>query len=88
MKIQQSRQAWDGESHKDFESLLHSIFREEHGMKALGESELKLLEWRGWTLSTGKFESQEERAVGGGGIYIGLSQESSNWVKIQNQDKV
>jgi translation initiation factor IF-1 len=39
-------------------------------------------------LLTGEFQGQEERAVGGGGIYIGLSQESSRWAKIQNRDKV
>jgi hypothetical protein len=88
MKIQQLRQTWGGESHDEFKSLLHSNPSQELGMKALGESELRLLEWRGWTLSTGNFESQEKRAVGGGGVYIGLSQESSHWAKIHNPNKI
>jgi hypothetical protein len=57
-------------------------------MKSLGKGELRLLEWRGSTLSTGNFESQERRFIGGGGVYIGLSKESSRWGKIQNPDKV
>jgi hypothetical protein len=39
-------------------------------------------------LLTGEYKGQEERAIGGGGVYIGLSQESSHWVKIQNLNKV
>jgi hypothetical protein len=57
-------------------------------MKALGESELALLEWRMKSCSTGKWSGQGWRAVGGGGVYIGFSQESSRWTKIQNSDKV
>jgi hypothetical protein len=57
-------------------------------MKSLGKGELRLLEWRGSTLSTGNFESQERRFIGGGGVYIGHSKESSRWGKIQNPDKV
>jgi hypothetical protein len=68
--------------------LLHSIPNQELGMKALGKGELRLLEWRGWTLSIGNFESQERRVVGGGVVYIGRSQESSRWTKIQNPDKI
>jgi hypothetical protein len=40
------------------------------------------------TLSTEKFESQEERADGGVDIYIELSQESTHWAKVQNPDIV
>jgi hypothetical protein len=38
--------------------------------------------------STGKWSGQERRAVGGGGIFIGASQESSHWAQIQISDKV
>jgi hypothetical protein len=40
--------------------------------------------------SIGKWSGQEKRTVGvgGGGVYIGLSQKSSHWVKIQNPDNV
>jgi hypothetical protein len=57
----------------EFESLLHSIPIQELGMEALGESELSLLEWRMRALSTGEYKGQGKRAVGGGGVYIGLS---------------
>jgi hypothetical protein len=57
-------------------------------MKALGESELGLLEWKMRACSTEKWSGQEWRAVGGGCVYIGLSQKSSCWAKIQNPDKV
>jgi hypothetical protein len=49
-------------------------------MEALGESELGLLEWRMRAISIGECKGQEERAIGG--VYIGLSQESSHWTKI------
>jgi hypothetical protein len=75
MKIQQPRWAWGGESHKELDSLLHSIPRQELGMKALGESEFGLLEWIIRALSTGECKSQEERTVGGGRVYIELSQD-------------
>jgi hypothetical protein len=35
-----------------------------------------------------KWSGQERRDVGGGGIFIGLSQESSRWAQIQIVDKV
>jgi hypothetical protein len=38
--------------------------------------------------SMGKWSGQEWRAIGGGCVYIGLSQESRRWAKIQNSDKV
>jgi hypothetical protein len=57
-------------------------------MEVLAESELGLLEWRMRACSTGKWSGQEWRAIGGGGVYIGLSQESSRMAKIQNLDKV
>jgi hypothetical protein len=72
----------------ELKSLLHPIPRQELGMEALGESELGLLEWRMGALSTGECKSQGKRVVGGGGAYIGLSQESSRWAKIQNSEKV
>jgi hypothetical protein len=68
--------------------LLHSIPRQELGIEALGESELGLLEWRMRACSMGKWSGQEWRAIGGGCVYIGLSQESRRWAKIQNSDKV
>jgi hypothetical protein len=43
-------------------------------MEALWLSELALLELRMRDLSIGEWKGQEERAVGGGGVYIGLSQ--------------
>jgi hypothetical protein len=48
-----------GESHKELEPFLHSIPRQEHGMEALGESELGLLEWRMRALSTGECKGQD-----------------------------
>jgi hypothetical protein len=48
-------------------------------MKALGESEFGLLELRMRAYSIEKWSGQERRAVAGGGIFIGLSQESSRW---------
>jgi hypothetical protein len=68
------RRALGGESHKELESFLHSIPRQELGLEALGESELGLLEWRMRACSTGKSSGQKWRAVRGGGVYIGLSQ--------------
>jgi hypothetical protein len=62
--------------------LLHSIPRQELGMKALGESEFGLLELRMRACSTRKWSGHERRAIGGGGIFIGLSQESSRWAHI------
>jgi hypothetical protein len=88
MKIQQPRQAWGGKSHKELKSLLHSIPRQELGMKALEESEFGLLELRMRACSTGKWSSQERRAIRGGWVYIELSQESSCWAQIQNLDNV
>jgi hypothetical protein len=38
--------------------------------------------------SIGKWSGKERRAVGGGGIFIGLSKESSCWPQIQIPDKV
>jgi hypothetical protein len=35
-----------------------------------------------------KIRKPREESVGGGGVYIGLSQKSSCWAKIQNLDKV
>jgi hypothetical protein len=35
-----------------------------------------------------KRSGQERRAIGKGGIYIGLSQETSHWAKIQILDNV
>jgi hypothetical protein len=52
-------------------------------MKALGESEFSVLELRMSACSTGKWSGQERRAVEVGGIFIGLSQESSRWAQIQ-----
>jgi hypothetical protein len=88
MKIQQSRRAWGGESHKELESLLHSIPRQELEMEALEESEFDLLEWRVWACSTGKYNGREWRAIESGGIYIELSKETSRWAQIQNSDIV
>jgi hypothetical protein len=68
--------------------LLHSIPRQELGMEALRESELNLLEWRMRVFSIGKWSDQELRAIGGGDVYIGLSQEFSHWAKIQNPEGV
>jgi hypothetical protein len=48
-------------------------------MEALGESEFGLLELRMRAFSTVKCKGQERRAVGGGWVYIELSQESSRW---------
>jgi hypothetical protein len=72
----------------ELESLFHSITRQELGMEALWESELGLLEWRMRPLSIGECKGQGKRAIGGGCVYIGLSQESSRWAKIQNPNKV
>jgi hypothetical protein len=47
-------------------------------MKALGESEFDLFEWRRRAFSTVKCKGQERRAVGGVLIYIVLSKESSH----------
>jgi hypothetical protein len=57
-------------------------------MKILGEGEFGLWDWREWTCSTAKWVSQEERAIGGGWIYIEFSQKYSRWAKIQISDKV
>jgi hypothetical protein len=38
--------------------------------------------------STGKWSGQEWRTIGDGCVYVGHSQESSRWAKIQNLDKV
>jgi hypothetical protein len=46
-------------------------------MEALGGSEFDLFEWRRRAFSTVKCKGQERRAVGSGGIYIELSQETS-----------
>jgi hypothetical protein len=86
MKIQHPRWAWGGESHKELESLLYSIPRQELGMEALGESEFGLLEWRKWACSTEKWVAKRRDV--GGGVYTGISQKSSRWAKIQNPDKV
>jgi hypothetical protein len=68
--------------------LLHSIPRQELGMEVLGESELGLLEWRMRACSTRKWSAKSGEPVRGGDVYIGPSQESSCWAKIQNPDKV
>jgi hypothetical protein len=52
MNTQQPRRG--GESNKELKSSLHSIPRQELEMKALGESEFDLLEWRMRVCSTGK----------------------------------
>jgi hypothetical protein len=57
--------------------LLHSISRQEHEIKALGESEFVLLELRMRAFSIVKFKGQERRVIGGVLVYIGLSKESS-----------
>jgi hypothetical protein len=57
-------------------------------MEALGESEFGLFEWRRRAFSTVKCKGQERRAVGSGGIYIELSQETSRWAQIQISDRV
>jgi hypothetical protein len=88
MKIQQSRCDYGGESHKELESLLRSIPRQELRIETLGKSELDLLEWRMRALSIGECKCQEWRTIRGGGVYIGLSQEFSCWTKMQNPDKV
>jgi hypothetical protein len=82
MKIQQPRRAWGVESHKELESFRHSIPRQEHGMKAQGESETGLWEWRKWACSTGNCNGQLFWAIGGGGVFIELSQETSHWAHI------
>jgi hypothetical protein len=88
MKIQQRRQAWGSESHKELKFLLHSIPRQEHEIKALGESEFGLLELRMRAFSIVKFKGQERRVIGGVLVYIGLSKESSRWAQIQNPDNI
>jgi hypothetical protein len=88
MKIQQPRQAWEGKSHKELESFIHSNPRQELGMKDLGESEFWLLEWRMGTVSIVECESQEIRVIEAEGVYIDLSQETSCWAHIQISDNV
>jgi hypothetical protein len=68
--------------------LLHSIPRQEFGIKALRESKFGLFKWRRRAFSTVKCKVQERRDVGGVLVYIGLSKESSRWAQIQNPDNV
>jgi hypothetical protein len=57
-------------------------------MEALGESVFGLLEWRVRACSIEKCSGQERRAIRSGGIFIGLSQETSYWAQIQNSGRV
>jgi hypothetical protein len=88
MKIPQPEWDWGDESHKELKSLLHSIPGQEHWMKALGESEIGLWEWRKWACSTENCNGQLFWAIGGGGVFIELSQETSHWAHIPILDIV
>jgi hypothetical protein len=68
--------------------LLHSIPRQELGMKALGEHVFGLFEWRLEAFSTVECRCQELRAIGGGDLFIELSQDTSRWAQIQISNKV
>jgi hypothetical protein len=88
MKIPQPRRAWGGESHKELESLLYSIPRSRTWNESSRGEWFGPLGMKEMSLNNSRTQWPRGRAIGGGGVLIELSQESSHWAQIWILDNI